>query len=135
MDGLADLKRKIDRVSKVAQPVLKAEVDWEAKDLVKRMKRIAPRGKTEHLAASVREEPGPHELAKDVKAGGPLTTKPVRNSKKGNAPNYDYANAAEFGREGQPADPFFFPTVRTRRKTFKRRRSTALNKAVKAAVS
>lgn len=135
MDGLTELKRKLDRVSKVAQPVLKAEVDWEAKDLVKRMKRIARRGKTGNLAASVRDEPGPHELAKDVKAGGPLTTKPVRNSKKGNAPNYDYANAAEFGREGQAADPFFFPTVRTRRKTYKRRRSTALNKAVKAAVS
>lgn len=154
MEGLADLKRKVAKVSKAAKPVLEAEMDWEAKDLVRRMKRIAARGETGNLVASIRQEPGPHDLARDVKAGGPLTTKKVGNrtydgpvvlgsgdtkgrKKKagGQSPTYDYANAAEFGREGQPADPFFFTTVRTRRKSYKRRRATALNQAVKAAVS
>lgn len=133
MEGRLELKRKLNRVAAAPKAVLEAEMDWEADDLVKRMKRIVQRRKG-NLAKSVRKEPGPTDLARDVKAGGPLTTKPVRNSKKGNAPSYDYANAGEFGREGQPADPFFWPTVRTRRKTYKRRRSTALNKAVKAAV-
>lgn len=133
MEGVADLKRKISRVAAAPKAVLEAEMDWEADDLVKRMKRIVARRKG-NLAKSVRKEKGPTDLARDVKAGGPLTTKPVRESKKGNAPMYDYANAEEFGREGQAADPFFWTTVRTRRKAYKRRRATALNKAVKAAV-
>lgn len=133
IEGRLELKRKLTRAASAPRETLEAEVDWEAKDLVKRMKRIVQR-RTGNLAASIREEPGPTAGSRDVKAGGPLTTKPVRLSKKGNAPHYDYALADEYGREGQDADPFFWTTVRSRRKTYRRRRATALNKAVKAAV-
>lgn len=153
MEGRLELKRKLARVSAAGKAVLEAEVEFEANDLVKRMKRIVPR-RSGNLAKSIRKEPGPHELSWDVRAGGPLTTKKVgnrtydgdvilgsgdtqgRKSKAGGKHvTYDYANAFEFGTQNQAADPFFFTTVRARRKAYKRRRTTALNKAVKAAVT
>lgn len=64
----------------------------------------------------------------EVRAGGPTTTRPVR---KGASASYDYALAQEFGTRNMPANPFFFPVYRGR----KRRYKASLRKAAKEAVA
>lgn len=67
---------------------------------------------TGHLEQSCRVEPGENELEWLVLAGGPLTTKEVRD---GSGEPYDYADGFEFGTSRQPARPFFFNTYNAMR--------------------
>ena len=73
-------------------------------------------------------------ITQRISAGGPLTTKPVRNSEKGNAPMYDYALAQEHGTTDQPASPFFWPAWRLKRRKFRANMNRAAKKAVQGAI-
>lgn len=53
-----------------------------------------------------------------VMAGGPATTKPV---KQGQKPQYDRARAAEFGTKNMEAEPAFWPAYRRFKPRFRRR--------------
>lgn len=75
------------------------------------------------LRASIQTEPGRHELAVDVVAGGQLTTRPVRNG--ATAPSYDYA------REIEAKQPFFFPAYRALRRSIKAALTRAVSRAAK----
>lgn len=124
------LKRIPDRVQSAAR----AQQDKNAAELVEMMRRLAPKDEGD-LAASI----GFVDLSDDayirhrVHAGGPTTTKAVRKSEKGGAPKYDYASAIEHGTSERAAKPFFFPSYRAKRKTFKARVSKAVRTAVKDA--
>lgn len=101
-------------------------------ELVEPIRRAAPRGKTGLLQTSVRKESGSDGLSWVVAAGGDLTRKAVgtrtyrrqinigadeetQNVPKGNASvAYDYSLAMEFGTAKVPAQPFFWPTIRSR---------------------
>lgn len=54
-------------------------------------------------------------------AGGSLTTKPIRNTEKGNAPFYDYAFAQEFGTQDMKKNPFFYVSWKKKRKALRPR--------------
>lgn len=82
------------------------------------------------LQRSIRKEQGRLETTVVVLAGGPLTTKPVRE---GADASYDYALGVEFGTVDTPAQPFFWPSVRANRKTHRGRASRALRTAIKEA--
>lgn len=85
-------------------------------------------GETGDLKASIRVEAGKKTAKKaivvNIKAGGALT---LDDSGK----PYDHARANEFGTQYMPAQPFFFPVWRARKKEAK----AAVRKAVKLAVS
>ena len=63
-----------------------------------------------------------------VRAGGETTTRPV---KEGQSETYDYALAQEFGTQKMFANPFFWPAYRFLKDKFGRRRTRAMNKAIK----
>lgn len=80
------------------------------------------------LRGTIRNTVNAAELKVTIEAGGAATTKPVRD---GADASYDYSMAAEFGRRGQPAQPFFYPGYRLGKKRAKARISRAMNKAAR----
>lgn len=82
------------------------------------------------LRNSIRRESGNLPTTAVVLAGGPTTTKPVRE---GADASYDYALAVEFGTQRQPAQPFFWPSVRANRSRYRGRAGRALRQAIKEA--
>ncbi|WP_061848518.1 HK97-gp10 family putative phage morphogenesis protein [Bradyrhizobium sp. DOA1] len=82
---------------------------------------------TGHLEESCRVEPGENELEWVVLAGGPLTTKEVRE---GSGEPFDYANAMEWGTSHQPARPFFYPTYNAMRDEMQRAIEDAINEVL-----
>src|SRR3954447_1313449 len=62
---------------------------------------------TGDLEESCTVVPGKDDLEFIVQAGGPLTTKDIRE---GSGVPYDYAVGFEFGTSHQPARPFFYST-------------------------
>lgn len=130
-EGLAKLKAKIAALSEDTKADLKKALDDSADDIVRISKTLAPR-EDGVLQSTIKKEPGDHELAVKVVAGGAATTIPVR---KGIDVSYDYAVGQEFGNAHVPAQPFFFPAVRANRRSRKNRISRAINKAAKRAAS
>ncbi|PZU95622.1 MAG: hypothetical protein DI527_01025 [Chelatococcus sp.] len=98
----------------------------EANNLALGIRHAAPRDDGT-LAASVRIEQGRAGDRFYVKAGGPTTTRPVRE---GASATYDYALGQEFGTAKMPANPFFYPIYRYRRRAIRESISrAALNAA------
>lgn len=127
--GLRDLERRIMAMADGARREIAAAVDRSADELVDAAKHLAPVDDGD-LRDSVRKEPGPTALARVVTAGGPTTTRTVRE---GSGVDYDYALAAEFGTSETPAQPFFWPAYRSFQKRFRSRIDRATRKAAKAA--
>lgn len=128
------IKRVLASIPKKAKAAIQPAIDQGANEMAARMRYLAPHDDGD-LQRSIRVEPGPRELSATVTAGGPLTTKPVRKSEKGNAPEYDYALGIEYSTEDMPAQPFFWPSVNTTKKRVKRRIDRAISKAIKEAWS
>jgi Bacteriophage HK97-gp10, putative tail-component len=84
----------------------------QADELAGELREAAPQGETGRTKESVRVRRGRNTLEVVVSAGGPLTTKPVRNGAVG--ADYNYALAGEFGTRHQAADPWFYPACRAR---------------------
>lgn len=78
------------------------------------------------LKESIRVEEGKETAKKavvvNIKAGGPTTTKG----------GYDYARAVEFGTQDVPAQPFFFPVWRARRKDVRKVTKKAVKQVVRS---
>jgi hypothetical protein len=117
--------------------VARREIEAEAQAMVAEMRLGAPRDEGD-LEQSIQAEDvsGDYEasIRWRVTAGGPLTRRAVRRSKKGNAPLYDYAFAIEYGYIGADgehveAQPFFWPVKRRRVKRFRRKLMRELRKA------
>lgn len=93
------------------------------KEMVAPIRDAAPQatGKTK---ASVRKIKGPDNLSWVVTAGGPLTTKTVRE---GSGAEYDYTLGIEFGNHHVPSQPFFYSTARAKNADFQQRVSDLLD--------
>ena len=102
-----------------------AELNAQADGLIALMKTAVPRGKTGHLANTIRKERGRKETTVVLKAGGKETT--VGRA----AGAFDYARAVEFGVEKIPAHPFFFPSYRLRRQAMKSAMRRKITKTIK----
>lgn len=126
----ARIARILRSIPAKIKPKVQAAVDQGATEMMMRMRYLAPKEDGD-LQASIRVEDGPRELSATVTAGGERTTRPVRNSEKGNAPEFDYALAQEYGTEEMPAQPFFWPSVNTTKKRVRRRIDRAIGKAIK----
>lgn len=110
-------------VPKAVAAELESAVLEQANSLAWTMRFAAPRGKksAHQLQASIRVEDGKHPLRKLVKAGGPQTTKG----------GYDYALGQEFGNHHAPAQPFFWPSYRLKKKSIR----AGIQKKIKDAIS
>lgn len=124
------LAAKLKRLAPAAQKELNTVNLESAGEMVSTAKGFAPQGPTGNLKASIRAEPvGGETGAVRVLAGGPLTTKPVRE---GADASYDYALGVEFGNRHMRRQPFFFSAFRLLRKRHRARASRALTKSIKA---
>jgi HK97 gp10 family phage protein len=130
-NDLASLVKAFDAIPAAARKPILPALEKGAEEMVDRMRLLAPH-KTGKLRSSI-QYAELNELAVRVHAGGEKTTKPVRNSEKGNAPEFDYALATEFGRVGEAASPFFWPSYRGLKKRVRRRVDRAVSDAVKKA--
>lgn len=128
-NGLDDLTRRIRAMGVEARREIGVALDTSAAEVVNVARSMAP-SEDGTLRESIRQEPGAHELQRVIEAGGPTTTRPVRE---GQSPVYDYANAAEWGTAEQPAQPYFYPAWRLARRRAKNRISRAVRKAARAA--
>lgn len=126
--SLARFRRRMEKVPLQVRAAAAAEALLQAQALGAAIQRMAPKGDTHKLAESVRVEGGRFGDRFYVKAGGPLTTKPVRA---GASATYDYANAVEHGTQTMKAEPFFYPTYRANRQQMKRSIQNVIRKAAK----
>lgn len=127
--GMDDLVTALNRMPKEVRQQLDKSVKKGADELVKEMKAAAPvvSGK---LRESIRVEASKFPLSYRVKAGGALTTKPVRDGAKA---TYDYALATEFGTVDQNPEAFFYPSYRKLNKRIRRRIDREISKQLKEA--
>lgn len=126
----ARIAKILASIPRAIKPKVQAAVDQGATEIMMRARYLAPVDDGD-LQQSIRVEDGPRELSATVTAGGPLTTKPVRNAEKGNAPEFDYALGQEYGTAETDAQPFFWPAVNSTKKRVRRRIDRAIGKAIK----
>lgn len=132
VDGLASLKRKLtEAIPGHVRRAAKVALEQSADQIVLTQKALAPVGATGALKASIRRSAAQDSaggLSVDIQAGGPTTTKPVRD---GQSAQYDYALGQEFGTAEGPAQPFFYPGYRGNKKRVKAKVSRQTRKAIK----
>lgn len=98
-----DLKAEVHRLAV-------DELNSQASQLAQVIESVAPVHEGV-LKTTVHVVPGNKDTVVRVVAGGKATVRPGVSSKP-----YDYARADEFGTVNMPAQPFFFPTYRLRKK-------------------
>lgn len=133
---VAKIKRNLQRVAKAVEKPVADTLFTQAALIATEMRSFAPVDPDSEtpgaLKDSVRVEEGRPTDKKFVvvriKAGGKKTTREGANGKP-----YDYARAVEFGTQEHPAQPFFFPVYRARRKEARAAVKRAITKAVKEA--
>lgn len=125
--GLDALNKKLKRIPVDAKAEIQKALNEGADRIVILSRSLAPRDSGD-LVSSIRKQPGRHELAVDVVAGGQQTMREVRE---GSGIYYDYAMAQEFGTENHPANPFFYPAWRALKKSIRARLSKAYRDAAK----
>ncbi len=126
--GLDEFNRKLAALPVAAKDEMAKALDESADRLIALQRAVVSVDSGE-TKASIRKEPGRHELQIDVKAGGPATTKPVRQGV--TAPAVDYALIEEFGTPEHPARPFFYPPWRALKRAIKLRLGRAYRTAAK----
>ncbi len=133
--NLERMRRRLERIPDAIRKRAKADLMLAGREINMLQRSLAPKDDGV-LAGTIRTEQLPDpEIGVEIKAGGPATTKPVRNSSKGNAPQYDYALAQEHGTENMQANPFFYPAIRVKKKQAQRQVRAGVRKALKDAVS
>jgi HK97 gp10 family phage protein len=121
------LRAQLATLPKTVRGKLQEQLTASAEALAEEMRARAPVD-SGALKQSIRVEPFSRGgIGAVVLAGGPLTTKSVRN---GVDVAYDYAVGIELGTQEMLASPFFYPTYRRAKAKINRRSA----KAVKAAV-
>jgi HK97 gp10 family phage protein len=128
-NGLARLNRRLAAIPKSVRQAVQPALAKGAQEIMAAQEALAPVDDGT-LRRSIRTEPGRHELAITITAGGPTTTRPVRE---GSTASYDYALANEHGTADMAAQPFFFPGYRLARKKAQARIKRAMGKAVRQA--
>ena len=111
MSNAAQVRKFLESLPAGIRQRIQDELEAQAAIVARSMLLKVPR-RSGNLQRSIRvEQVSPLRVA--VKAGGPLTTKPVR---KGASVEYDYALAVEYGTQEQAAEPFFWKSWREKRR-------------------
>ncbi|CDZ43192.1 HK97 gp10 family phage protein [Neorhizobium galegae bv. officinalis] len=131
--GLEKLRRRLERIPAEVRKRAQAELMLQGREINMLQRSLAPKDDLT-LAGTIRSEALPQpEIGVVIRAGGRATTKPVRESEKGNAPEYDYALAQEFGTEEMDANPFFLPAIRVKKKKARNAVRAAARRALRSA--
>lgn len=131
--GIEKMMRRLERIPDEVRRRAKAELMLGGREVNMLQRSLAPKDDLT-LASTIRSEPLPDpQIGVVILAGGEATTKPVRETKKGNSPEYDYALAQEFGTEKMPANPFFRPAIHVKKKQVRNRVRAAARKALRSA--
>jgi hypothetical protein len=125
------LSKKLNAIPKEVRRALRAQNGSNAVELVQTMKGFAPGDDALTRSIKSRDVSDSRRISERVQAGGPETTRPVRE---GQSATYDYALAQEYSTEKMPAHPFFWPAWRLKRRRFKARMSRAGKKAALGAI-
>lgn len=128
-NGLRDLQKRLERIPAAIKRAAQSALDQGAEEIVQTQKRLAPHDDGTLQDSIKWTQDG--ELGRRITAGGPTTTRKVRSSEKGNAPDYDYALAVEFGTQNMSPQPFFWPGYRVAKKRAVSRVKRAVSKAIK----
>ncbi|GHC61608.1 HK97 gp10 family phage protein [Limoniibacter endophyticus] len=133
--NLERLKRKLSRIPESVKKRAQADLMLAGREINMLQRSLAPKDDGT-LAASIRTEPlDDGTVGVELKAGGPTTTRVVRNTEKGNSPAYDYALAQEFGNEHQKTpNPFFYPGYRARKRRAMSRVRQGVRRSLRQAV-
>jgi HK97 gp10 family phage protein len=131
--GIEKMMRRLERIPEEVRRRTKAELMLGGREINMLQRSLVPKDDLT-LAGTIRSEPLPDpQIGVVILAGGEATTKPVRETEKGNSPEYDYALAQEFGTEEMPAKPFFRPAIRVKKKQVRNRVRAAARKALRSA--
>lgn len=131
--GIEKMMRRLERIPEEVRRRTKAELMLGGREINMLQRSLVPKDDLT-LAGTIRSEPLPDpQIGVVILAGGEATTKPVRETEKGNSAEYDYALAQEFGREGMPPNPFFRPAIRVKKKQVRNRVRAAARKALRSA--
>jgi HK97 gp10 family phage protein len=131
--GIEKMMRRLERIPDEVRRRTKAELMLGGREINMLQRSLVPKDDLT-LASTIRSEPLPDpQIGVVILAGGEATTKPVRETEKGNSPEYDYALAQEFGTEEMPANPFFRPAIRVKKKLVRKRVRAAARKSLRSA--
>jgi len=119
VQGLDALNRKLRAMPAAAKAEIRNALDTSADEMVSLARTLAPVLEGD-LKASIGVEPGPHELAITVKAGGPAA---------------GLATIVEHGHATAAPRPFFWPAFRSLRKRIRSRLARAVSAAAKKVAS
>jgi HK97 gp10 family phage protein len=129
---------KLNSVAQKCEGPISATLFTQAALVASEQKGLAPVDPTSETPGALRDSirveqgtaTGKKKFVVKIKAGGQATQRAVKNGKAGFSYSYDYARAIEFGTQDMPAQPFFFPIWRARRKAVR----AVVRKAVGIAV-
>lgn len=118
--GLKQLEDRLARMSRPAKSEIRQSLQAGANRVAGLARNLVPVDEGD-LKNSIRTEQGRHELVIDVKAGGHLTQRPVREGI--TAPTFDYAAKIE------AQSPYFFAAYRALKKSIQRQVSKVIRRA------
>jgi len=126
------LMQKLQRIPDAVRRRAKADFTLGAREINMLQRALAPKDDLV-LAGTIRNEPLPDpDIGVVLLAGGPATTKPVRDNKSGGgSPEYDYALAQEFGTSKMEPNAFFYPGYNARKKLVQRQVRTGWKRVMK----
>ena len=130
MADTAEFRRRLLRIPEALRDDMMELIEAEAERVAEVMRRVGPEDRTFALERSIKVYQDKSALRVRIKAGGPKTTRPVRT---GLDLTYDYALAQEFGTREMPANPFFYPVWRLKRRSARSRIARGMKKVIQAA--
>lgn len=124
--AIASITRRMRAVPEEMKRAAEAEIMRVAENMAADMRRDVPVDDGDLLdtikVVRLADEGG--QIAVRVQAGGERTTRRI-----GGRAGYDYAVGVEFGTQGTPARPFFWPNYRRHRRRIRASLSRAIRKA------
>lgn len=127
VQGLDRFLSRLGGMPEAVRTEVSEALEANGERLVSLSKSLAPRGETGALVDSIRAEMDSDGLGLSVKAGGPATTKEVRE---GSGVSYDYAMGQEHGNEHTPKHPYLYPAARALRRVMRARLTRAVKRGV-----
>ena len=132
VDGLAKFEARWKRIPKNARINVRAAMEDAANDIVEEMWSRAPQGATGRVGASIGWTWGKAPAGSFVIGrGGRTEFAGMRITIFAGGGDAFYARFHEFGTVKMPAQPFFFPVWRARRKRVRSRISRAIRKSIR----
>ncbi len=132
--GLAEFNRRWGAIPAKVRQAARETLEQNAEEIVADMKRVAPKGESLDLVNSIGWTWGDApEGSTVIGTVGGKEYSTLRITIYAGAGDAFYARFQEFGTKNMPANPFFFPVWRTRKRRVKSRLTRNINKAIKEA--